>query len=212
MGKINPLFAFTFLISRCGLGRMLCAPLFRKLEILDIVDDQGRICGAAPRSRVHGDNSLLHRVIHVLILDNNGRLLLQKRSMKKKVAPGKWDTSVGGHIDFAESPENAMHREMAEELGIRPVCPEFAYSYIHANNFESELVFTYISGYKGNVKPNPAEIEKVRFWSPGEITGVLGTGRLSDNFEDEFHRYMRHTGQDAEINFTGGGHGNRQRN
>ncbi|MFP4193686.1 MAG: NUDIX hydrolase [Desulfosalsimonas sp.] len=201
MGRTNPLLAFACFISKGGWSRGLCAPLFRKLEILDIVDKRGRICGAAPRSRVHGDNRLLHRVVHVLIFDNNGRLLLQKRSMKKKVAPDKWDTSVGGHIDFGESPDNAMHREMEEELGLKPLCPEFAYSYIHANNFESELVFTYISGYEGSPRPNPAEIEKVRFWSHGEIIAALGTGRLSDNFEDEFNRYIHHEGHGPERGF-----------
>lgn len=201
MGRINPLISFACFISKVGVGRIMCTPLLRKLEILDIVDQQGRICGAAPRDRAHGDNSLLHRVVHVLVIDYNGRILLQKRCRGKKVAPGKWDTSVGGHVDFAESVEDAMYREMAEELGIRPVFPEFAYSYIHANNFESELVFTYISGYKGVLRPNPCEIDDVRFWSRSEILAALGSGELSENFGDEFRRYLYWAAQKAE-----GGH------
>ncbi|MFW5908159.1 MAG: hypothetical protein ACOCR8_00850 [Desulfosalsimonas sp.] len=45
------------------------------------------------------------------------------------------------------------------------------------------------TAYEGSLRPNPAEIEKAGFWNPGEIIAALGTGRLSDNFEDEFHRY-----------------------
>ena len=34
------------------------------------------------------------------------------------IQPGKWDTSVGGHVDLGESVEMALHREVKEELGI----------------------------------------------------------------------------------------------
>jgi len=72
-------------------------------EILEVVDTRGDVVGAAPRKCVHGNNALLHRVVHVLVYDKNNRLLLQKRSLNKRVAPGRWDTSVGGHVDCGES-------------------------------------------------------------------------------------------------------------
>ena len=172
-------------------GRLLCTPLFRHLEVLEIVDEQGCVCGTAPRRRVHGNNRLLHRVVHVLVFDHRQRLLLQKRSMQKRVAPGRWDTSVGGHVDFGESPKTAMYREMKEELGIRPAQPQFAYKYIHANDFESEMVFTYVCSHNGPLWPNPEEIEQVRFWPLDEICACIGQEILSGNFEDEFRRYQK---------------------
>ncbi len=166
------------------------------MEILEIVNENGKIRGSAPRSEVHGDNSLLHRVVHVLVFTNDGSLLLQKRSMNKDVAAGKWDTSVGGHVDFGESIEQAVLREMEEELGISSVLPRFVYKYVHSNPFESELVYTHTCIYEGDIIHNENEIDDVRFWEMDEIKEHLGKGMLSDNFEDEFRRYQEHSTTD----------------
>jgi len=154
-----------------------------------VVDSEGHVVGAAPRDCVHSNNQLLHRVVHVLVFDGANRLLLQKRSQSKKVAPGRWDTSVGGHVDCGEAIETAMLREMAEELGIHPEPPRYAYQYIYSNNVESELVFTYVCFYDGPIRFNPDEIDTVKFWTLEEIEAAIGQGALSDNFEEEFQRY-----------------------
>ena len=164
-------------------------------DLLEVVDVKGNTCGAAPRREVHGNNALLHRVVHVLVLDQRDRILLQKRSMNKRVAPGKWDTSVGGHVDCDETIENAMLREMAEELGITGAAPEFAYHYTHSNDFESELVFTFVCRFNGQPRFNPEEIETVAFWGMNEIEANLGQGLFSDNFEHEFALFRQWSNQ-----------------
>src|ERR1700686_4931160 len=86
-------------------------------EMIEIVDTEGSTIGIRRRSEVHGNPSLLHKVVHVLVFNDAGNLLLQKRSMNKDVAPGKWDTSVGGHVSPSEDLKTAALREMKEELG-----------------------------------------------------------------------------------------------
>ena len=169
----------------------ICRFLSCRHELLAVVDRDGTVCGAAPRCEIHGNRDWLHQVVHVLVFDACDRLLLQKRSPKKTVAPGKWDTSVGGHVDCGEPVESAMHREMAEELGIRGAAPEFAYQYIHANDFESELVYTYTCRFNGEICFNPGEIDSVAFWAIPEISANLGKGLFSDNFEHEFVLYRK---------------------
>jgi isopentenyldiphosphate isomerase len=128
-------------------------------------------------------------VVHVLVFNRQGRLLLQKRSLSKLVAPGKWDTSVGGHVDFGEAIEDAVYREIEEELGIRPQSLQVIYEYIHKNNLESEHVSTYKCVHDGDVSYNSQEIDAVKYWEMSRINACLGTGIFSDNFEDEFKRY-----------------------
>ncbi len=156
------------------------------------MDTEGRTVGLAPRSEVHGNPTLMHKVVHVLVFNTRGELLLQKRSMEKDVAPGKWDTSVGGHLSPGEDLAAGALREMEEELGIVSDTLEFLYSYIHTNPFETEMVFTHAGIHNGPFFFNREEIDEVRFWPLEEIMQCRGKGILSDNFESEITRYRSH--------------------
>ena len=87
-------------------------------EIFEIVDDFNNVIGIAPRSQCHGNPGLCHRTAHVVVLNELGDILLQKRSNDKDIQPGKWDSAVGGHLIVGETFEEAAVREMNEELGI----------------------------------------------------------------------------------------------
>jgi isopentenyldiphosphate isomerase len=52
------------------------------------------------------------------VRDGRGYALFQKRSAQKKIAPGKFDVSVGGHYASGEDAEIAGPREIKEELGL----------------------------------------------------------------------------------------------
>lgn len=159
-------------------------------EYIEIINENGEIIGLAPRSEVHGNPHLMHRVVHVLVFNEKGEILLQKRSMNKDVAPGKWDTSVGGHVNPGEDLIDSALREMEEELGIRKDDIVYLYSYVHTNPYETEHVTTFGVVYDGGVSFNKEEIEEVRFWSIDEIKKSLGKGILSDNFEQEINMYL----------------------
>jgi len=160
-------------------------------EILEIVDEQGRVLGTAPRKEIHGNPSLIHRVVHVLVFNKKGALLLQKRSRAKDVAPGKWDTSVGGHASPGENLLEAAKRETEEELGITDCNPQFLYTYIHTNPYETELVCTYSCVYDERINFNREEIDKVKLWGIGEIKDNIGKKIFSDNFEHEIFTYLK---------------------
>ena len=72
-------------------------------EMFPLVDEQGNITGAATRGECHNGSKLLHPVIHLHVFNSKGELYLQKRPEWKDIQPGKWDTSVGGHVDLGES-------------------------------------------------------------------------------------------------------------
>lgn len=161
-------------------------------ELLDVVDEKGEKIKTLPRTAVHGDPSLMHKVVHALVFDANNSLILQKRSLKKDVAPGKWDTSVGGHVNAGESVEEALRREMEEELGITSCGAEFLYTYIHSNPYETELVHTYSCIYGGKIIFQDDEIDEIRSWSLDDIRSSLCKDIFSDNFEHEIKMYLKH--------------------
>jgi isopentenyldiphosphate isomerase len=160
-------------------------------EELVLVDPEGSPIGTAPRARCHGDPSLLHAVVHVVVRDPEGRLLLQKRSAEKDVQPGKWDTAVGGHLSPGEIPLDAAIRETHEELGILLPAESFrfCYAYRHTNPVESEHVRTYRVEHGGPFAPSPEEIADLCFWTREEIRSAFSSGRLTPNCEEEFHRF-----------------------
>jgi isopentenyldiphosphate isomerase len=156
-------------------------------ELFEIVDDEGRVVGTAPRWRCHGDPSLAHRSVHVFVINPRGDIYLQKRSSAKDVQPGKWDTSVGGHLAPGETYEQAAVRELAEELGIRAgaglLLPR--HSYVWRTSIETEHVRTYELSYQGAIAPDPVEIDSGRFWSEDEIRRECGRGTFTPNLEHE---------------------------
>lgn len=91
-------------------------------ELFDVVDENDRVLRQETRAEVHRQK-LLHRSIHVLVFDRACRVFLQKRSLAKDTAPGCWASSCSGHVDAGEDYDQAVVRELAEEIGITVTAP-----------------------------------------------------------------------------------------
>jgi isopentenyldiphosphate isomerase/intracellular septation protein A len=172
---------------------------YRDEEWFDLVDEEGRIQGRAPRSICHSRPGLLHPVVHVHVLDEKDRLFLQKRSLKKDIQPGKWDTAVGGHMSSNEKVEEALKREAEEELGIRGFTAHFVSRYVWETDVESELVFMFYTRTKSAITINTDEIDEGKFWKIKKVKENIGKNLFTPNFEYEFkllteHVFNRSTG------------------
>lgn len=84
---------------------------------IQIVDENDQLIGSAARDEIWA-KGLYHRTIHIIIRDENGRILLQKRSSQKKLYPNRWTSAVSGHVDEGETYEVSASRELTEEIGI----------------------------------------------------------------------------------------------
>lgn len=158
-------------------------------EMFPIVTETGEIIDAATRAECHNGSKLLHPVVHLHVFNSRGDLYLQKRPEWKDIQPGRWDTAVGGHIDLGECVEQALHREVSEELGITfdkavPYEP-----YVFESERERELVYAFRLVYDGEITPS-AETDGGRFWSADELRDAMGKGILTPNFEQEYGRLI----------------------
>ena len=156
-------------------------------EMLPIVDEEGRIIDAATRGECHSGSKLLHPVVHLHVFNSRGELYLQKRPLWKDIQPGKWDTAVGGHVDLGENVEQAMRREVKEELGIAPDGIQRLTQYVFESDRERELIFVHKVVYDGQISPSD-ELDGGRFWTAEEISDNLGKGVFTPNFENEYLR------------------------
>jgi isopentenyldiphosphate isomerase len=156
-------------------------------ELLEIIDDNGVVVGQRRRDEIHGDPSLQHRAIHVLVFNAAGELFLQQRSRFKRIQPGRWDSSVGGHVDPGESCEEAAVRELGEELGV-PLPGaglEHLHDYVWRTSVETEHVSTFRLAHEGPFTLHPAEIEDGRFWTVDQLRRAVGGDDLTPNLEHE---------------------------
>jgi len=158
-------------------------------ELFDLVNDEDVVVGQALRSVCHGDPALIHRAVHVLVFNSSGALLLQKRAPGKYIQPGKWDTSVGGHLGLGESYLAAAYREMAEELGLTGLPLTYLYRSAMRNQVESENVQTYLAITDNDIVYERSEISEVRFWTHDQIDQALGQGIFTPNFEEEWQMF-----------------------
>ena len=83
-------------------------------ERVAVFDGAGRATGALPRDEAKRSGLALGAV-NVLLVNARGELLLQKRPADKENG-GRWDKSVGGHVDAGEGFDQAAVREAGEEL------------------------------------------------------------------------------------------------
>lgn len=155
-------------------------------ELFPVVDEEGNVLGSISRGEAHNGTKILHPVVHLHVFNSKGELYLQHRPAWKDIQPDKWDTATGGHVDYGEKVENALRREVREELGITDFEPEFICKYVFEGAREKELVYVHKTVYDGEVKPSESELEGGRFWPVDEIKANIGKSVFTPNFEDEF--------------------------
>lgn len=155
-------------------------------EWLPIVDEQGNVTGKATRGECHnGKTMLLHPVVHLHVLNGQGELLLQHRPTWKTIQPDKWDTAVGGHVDYGETIEHALRREVGEEIGITDFSAKFLCRYVHQSDVERELVYVYAT-HTDKLPKRSDEVDDLRFFSTEELKVRMGNSFFTPNFEKEW--------------------------
>ena len=152
-------------------------------ELFPVVDEAGNVLGRATRGECHSGSKLLHPVVHLHVFDADGRLYLQHRPIWKDIQPGKWDTAVGGHVDFGECIDEALRREAREELGLEAFSPVLVKQYVFESDKERELV----NSFRTIVDPadiHPSdELDGGRWWTRQEL--AESQSELTPNLRQE---------------------------
>ena len=152
-------------------------------ERLILVDERNRAVGVGEKTPVHRAG-LLHRAFSIFIVDDQGRILLQRRSRKKYHSGGLLANSCCGHPRPGETTQLAARRRLTEELGIEaPLTFGFFSRYradLDGGMQENEFVYVYFGPLIAQPDPDPAEVSDVEFASADEIARRIA--RQPDGF------------------------------
>jgi len=167
-------------------------------DSLILVDEADREVGHLDKARCHEGRGVLHRAFSLLIFNDAGELLLQQRSAGKRLWPLFWSNSCCSHPRRAETMEQAIHRRLYEELGLR--CPlQFLFKFQYQAQFdaagaEQELCSVFVGRTSDPVRIDPSEILAWRWIRPAALQAELasaGAERFTPWFVMEWERILR---------------------
>lgn len=151
------------------------------MEYLEVVDEENNLTGQIEERDIIHKKGLWHREISVWIMNQDGEVLLQKRSAKKKQGANNWSTCAG-HVDVGEEPKMTAIREIQEELGIKVQEKDLEYLFtekvavVLTNSYNN--VFSYKYFLKTNTpvedyKINLDEVSEVKYISLVELEQLM---------------------------------------
>jgi len=162
-------------------------------EVFDVVNDRDHIVGKRFRGDVHR-LGLMHRAVHVLVLNSKGHLYLQKRSHQKDTFPGAWDSSASGHVGTGENYDRTAVRELHEEIGvIAKRAPQRLFKVEARAETGQEFVWVYTLQHDGPFRINPAEVEFAAFFRVEDVDRWMA--ERPRDFADAFRliwKWFRH--------------------
>ncbi|MGE0622330.1 MAG: isopentenyl-diphosphate Delta-isomerase [Pseudomonadales bacterium] len=153
-------------------------------EALILVDPADRVVGHLDKSAAHDGDGVLHRAFSLFIFNADGALLLQQRAPGKRLWPEFWSNSCCSHPRQGESMDEAVHRRLEQELGMKAEL-SFTYKFEYHARFgtlgsEHELCWVYVGATRDEPVINTTEIMDWRWIEPAELTRAI---------EAEPHRY-----------------------
>lgn len=148
---------------------------------IDVLNDKGEFTGEIRSKKEIHEEGLWHRIAYGFIFDESNNVLLQKRA-NHKLSSGKWDKTIGGHVETGESSYRTLLRKAKEEIGISLSPNEIEHFGCALSDFSEGAITCHIfaEGYiiKKNInidslKINEDEIEELRWFKKEEILEMI---------------------------------------
>lgn len=147
------------------------------MEIFDLYDINRLKTGETMIRGTEVPKNRYRVVVHVIVFNSEGKMLIQQRAGDRPSHPNKWDFSVGGSVVAGESSGAGAERELFEEIGLRlnlsNVLPNFTI------NFEKGFNDFYIINYDIDEKEinfQREEIQAVKWADKDVIISLIRSG------------------------------------
>jgi isopentenyl-diphosphate Delta-isomerase len=149
------------------------------MDDIVLVDADGHAMGSTTKVAAHRAPGVLHRAFSVMLVDDDGLLVLQQRAHTKYHFAGLWANSCCGHPRPGEQPVAAAARRTAEELGVEVIGLQSRGAFVYravdtaSGLVEHEYDEVFVGSFRGPLRPDPGEAEAVRSVSLEELLSGL---------------------------------------
>ncbi|PIR05295.1 hypothetical protein COV56_03585 [Candidatus Kuenenbacteria bacterium CG11_big_fil_rev_8_21_14_0_20_37_9] len=142
-------------------------------EFHDVVDENDKVVGIAPRIKFLKNKNLIRRSCHIWLRNSEGKFWFQQRSKGKDLQPLHWSCSAAGFASVnARSKKKILEnakRELKEELGITADI-ELAKIYLHRSQIVGGImVYLYIGEHNGPFKIDHKEVSDIKAFDYHEV-------------------------------------------
>ena len=149
------------------------------MEFWDLYDIDRKAIGELHPRGVRMPEGRYHLVVHVVIFNTQGEMLIQQRQPFKEGWPNMWDVTVGGSAIAGDTSRTAAQREVLEEIGLR----------IDLTNELPKLTLPFDCGFDdiytlvqdvdlSALTLQESEVQAVRWAGEAEILDMLADGRF----------------------------------
>ncbi|MBW2991086.1 NUDIX domain-containing protein [Candidatus Woesearchaeota archaeon] len=159
-------------------------------ELIDIINEKDEVIGKSNINEVH-EKGLLHRAIHIFIIDSQGRLFCRQRSLKKERYSGYWSTSVGAHVFSSQTYDQVAQDALKNTLGIKCDLEMIGKARVH-DEFENEISATYIGYSDKSMNFNPEQIKGGKFFTVSEIKELTKQKNVTPHLAHSLEIYLNH--------------------
>lgn len=148
-------------------------------EKIQIVDENDEPIGGSTRQEAWAKGSY-YRLVQIVLRDEDGNFLLQKRSPLKALFPNCWTNAASGHVDEGETYEISAPRELAEEIGVE-VPLEFVGKFLVQKTMDDKIINQFNGVFEGRIPRDtkftiqPLEVSEVQWFTPEELKEKIAT-------------------------------------
>jgi len=165
-------------------------------EKLTLVDENDNEIGVGDRKQAWA-NGYYTRNIRVMLRDQNGRVLSQKRSMEKGTYPGMWTVAASGHVDAGEHWDVAAARETQEEVGLSTDL-ELIGDFVFKNDDGDKKIRQIIHVYQGTIDASAqfslqaSEVDEVKWFELDELRTLMHSSpdQFTPSFIETIQRFF----------------------
>lgn len=122
-----------------------------------LVDENDEILEYRSRHKLNKGDII--RISTLWLVNDQGQILLAKRSLTKKHDPGRWGPAVAGTVEPNETYESNIIKEAAEEIGLKTIKPRLLLKELFTANDGTRRWCSFF-GYKYNLPAEKFVIQK----------------------------------------------------